>query len=78
MGGVMGFVMAIYAADLLVDLINYVNPVFQIPHGQFQVNERIVMYCMLVALIFSLASGVYPAYRMSQLHPVEALKGGEL
>jgi putative ABC transport system permease protein len=78
MGGVMGFVMAIYAADLLVDLINYVNPVFQIPHGQFQVNERIVMYCMLVSLIFSLASGVYPAYRMSQLHPVEALKGGEL
>jgi putative ABC transport system permease protein len=77
-GGILGFVIAIYAADLLVDLINTINPMFQIPYGQFQVNWRISMYCMLVSLLFGIISGVYPAYRMSRLHPVEALKGGEI
>jgi putative ABC transport system permease protein len=77
-GGVLGFVMAIYAADLVVDLINYANPMFQLPHGQFQLNWRIALYCMCVSLLLGILSGVYPAYRMSRLHPVEALKGGEI
>jgi putative ABC transport system permease protein len=77
-GGILGLVMAVYAADLLVDLINYVSPVFQIPYGQFQLNWRVAVYCIMTSLLFGLLSGVYPAYRMSRMHPVEALKGGEI
>lgn len=78
LGGIIGLILAIFAADILVDLINFVNPLFQLPHGQLQVNWRIALYCMLASLLFGLVSGVYPAYRMSRLHPVEALKGGEV
>jgi putative ABC transport system permease protein len=77
-GGILGFAMAIIAADLLVDLINYVSPVFQIPYGQFQLNWRIAVYCLMASVLFGLLSGVYPAYRMSRMHPVEALRGGEV
>ena len=31
---------------------------------------------MLIAIVFGLVSGVYPAWRMSRLNPVDALKGG--
>jgi len=31
---------------------------------------------VLLALAFGLVSGVYPAWRMSRMHPVAALKGG--
>ena len=31
---------------------------------------------LALAVTFGILSGVYPAWRMSRLHPVEALKGG--
>ena len=31
---------------------------------------------MALALLFGVLSGVYPAWRMSRLNPVDALKGG--
>src|SRR5207302_1154179 len=40
------------------------------------VNIRVFAYGVLLALAFGLVSGVYPAWRMAQTHPVEALKGG--
>jgi putative ABC transport system permease protein len=30
----------------------------------------------VIAVAFGLISGVYPAWRMARLHPVDALKGG--
>jgi putative ABC transport system permease protein len=46
-----------------------------IPHTQFQLNFRIFLYGLAIALFFGLFSGVYPAWRMSKLHPVQALRG---
>jgi putative ABC transport system permease protein len=46
-----------------------------IAHTQFQVNFRIFLYGLALALFFGLFSGVYPAWRMSKLHPVQALRG---
>jgi putative ABC transport system permease protein len=39
------------------------------------VNLRVFGWGLLLALVFGLVSGVYPAWRMSRLHPVQALKG---
>jgi putative ABC transport system permease protein len=45
-------------------------------YAQFAMNLRVFGYGMLIALVFGLVSGVYPAWRMSRLNPVDALKGG--
>jgi putative ABC transport system permease protein len=47
-----------------------------IPYAQYQINWRIFLYGLGLALVFGVFSGVYPAWKMSRLHPVEALKGG--
>jgi putative ABC transport system permease protein len=47
-----------------------------VPNAQFDVNPRIFLYGMVIAVVFGLFSGVYPAWRMSRLDPVHALRGG--
>ena len=46
-----------------------------IPYAHFQLNYRVFLYGLATAVFFGLFSGVYPAWRMSRLSPVEALKG---
>ncbi len=46
-----------------------------IAHSHFQLNLRIFLYGLAIAVFFGLFSGVYPAWRMSKLHPVQALRG---
>ena len=45
-------------------------------YAHFTVNLRVFAYGMALAVVFGLISGVYPAWRMSRLNPVQALKGG--
>jgi putative ABC transport system permease protein len=47
-----------------------------IPYAEFTMNYRIFGFAVGIALLFGVLSGVYPAWRMSRLHPVEALRGG--
>jgi putative ABC transport system permease protein len=35
----------------------------------------VFLYGFLLTLFFGVLSGVYPAWKMSRLHPVDALKG---
>jgi putative ABC transport system permease protein len=46
-----------------------------IPFARLQLNVRILGWGVLTALFFGVFSGVYPAWRMSRLHPVQALRG---
>jgi putative ABC transport system permease protein len=67
-GGLIGFVIS--------RLVLYAITVSGlIPYADFRLNHRIFLYGLLTAIFFSLLSGVYPAWKMSRLHPVDALKG---
>jgi putative ABC transport system permease protein len=46
------------------------------PYSNLTVNWRVFGYGLVLAGIFGLISGVYPAWRMSRLHPADALAGG--
>ena len=68
-GGALGFALA----GLILPLLNMVSP---IPDAHFSLNPRVFAWGMLTAVFFGILSGVYPAWRMSRLHPVNALRGG--
>lgn len=67
-GSAIGFVVA----ALLLQVINGSG---MIQYAELQLNYRIFGWGVLLAVAFGLLSGVYPAWRMSRLHPVQALKG---
>ena len=68
-GGVCAFLLGILA-------VLVVNRLGVIPHSQIAMNARVFAYGMLVAAFFGVFSGAYPAWRMSRLDPVTALRGG--
>lgn len=47
-----------------------------IPAVQFSFSINTFVYGFSMIFVFALISGTYPAYKMSKLHPVDALKGG--
>jgi putative ABC transport system permease protein len=47
-----------------------------VSYGHFALNPRVFAWGVMLAIGFGLISGVYPAWRMSRLNPVDALKGG--
>lgn len=67
-GGVLGLALSAVALAIL-------NRSGVIPYAQFGLNARVFGYGFLLALAFGLISGVYPAWRMSRLNPVDALGG---
>jgi putative ABC transport system permease protein len=68
-GAVLSVVLAFWALHLF-------SNTGLIPYATFRINPRVLVYAVLTALAFGLISGVYPAWRMSRMHPVDALRGG--
>ncbi len=69
LGGALGLVLSAFVLRAL-------NQSGFIAHSAFTINARVFAYAVLLAIGFGLISGVYPAWRMARLRPVEALKGG--
>ena len=69
LGGVLGFVLSIFVLRAIAE-----SGLFAYAH--FSINLRVFAYGMILAALFGLLSGVYPAWRMSRLNPVQALNGG--
>jgi putative ABC transport system permease protein len=68
-GGIGGFILA----AALLPVLNETAPV---PDIHFSLNLRVFAWGMFFAVFFGVFSGVYPAWKMSRLHPVNALRGG--
>jgi putative ABC transport system permease protein len=68
LGGVLGFLLAVTALALLAGT-------GLLPNESFQFNYRVFVLGFLYVLIFGLLSAGYPAWKMSRLDPVHALKG---
>lgn len=47
-----------------------------VPYVEFDFNLKVFFASLFMILVFSLISGVYPAFKMARLNPVLALKGG--
>ncbi|HKR63165.1 MAG TPA: ABC transporter permease [Thermoanaerobaculia bacterium] len=68
-GGFIGFILSVLA-------LHAISSADLLPNAVFDINLRIFFYGMLLAAVFGVISGVYPAWRMSRLQPVLALRGG--
>lgn len=68
LGGILGFLLALMFLYMieLSGLISYFN---------FHINLRVFAAALALVLVFGILSGVYPAWRMSRMDPVQALKG---
>jgi len=47
-----------------------------VPHLDVRLNYRVFLIALAVACFFGVLSGALPAWQMSRLHPVRALRGG--
>ena len=68
LGGVLGLVLAAGVLHLL-------NGSHFLPYARLELNGRVFGAGLLLALVFGLLSGAYPAYKMSKLSANQALKG---
>jgi len=69
-------VAAVLGLLLSAAVLHAINESGLIQHSAFTLNLRVFGYGLVIAFVFGVISGVYPAWRMSRLRPVEALKGG--
>jgi len=67
-----GGLIAIILSGLILHLVNNSGV---IPWGYIQLDASVFFYSMVVTVFFGIFSGILPSWRMSRLHPAEALKG---
>jgi putative ABC transport system permease protein len=66
-GGAIGVLLSV----IILQIINHSR---LIPHIHLVMNGTVLFFALLFSIVFGLVSGVYPAWRMSRLNVVAALK----
>ncbi len=72
---VLTFIGGIIGLLLSVIVLKYLNESGLWAYSNFSLNWRVFIYGFLLMIVFGVLSGVYPAWRMSKLNPIFALKG---
>lgn len=67
LGGLIGVILSLI-------ILKIINGADLIPNLTLSLNFTVLFIGLLICLVFGLLSGVYPAWRMSRLHVVTALK----
>jgi putative ABC transport system permease protein len=67
LGGAIGILLSWIVLQIL-------NSAHLIPNLVLSLNGTVLFIALLICLVFGLLSGVYPAWRMSRLQVVDALK----
>ena len=57
---------------LILAILNRI-PIEEYAH--IGINGRVLLWGLLAAVVFSVLSGLYPAWRLSRLTPAEAMRG---
>ena len=71
LGGLIGLILAII-------LINIINDSRLLGNVILKMNFRFFFFSFLICIAFGIVSGILPAYRMSRIHVVNALKQNQL
>jgi putative ABC transport system permease protein len=66
---------AVLALVLSVGALHLISGSGLLPFADLRLNLPVFAAGVLAALAFGILSGVYPAWRMSRLHPARALGG---
>ncbi len=69
-GGAVSFILSLIAFSII-------NKSGLIINTELTLNLNVFLLSIAVCIIFGFIAGVYPAYKMSKLNPVESLRGGE-
>lgn len=72
---VLTFLGAMIGLLLAVPVLAALNASGLLAYARLELNLRVFLYGLGMAVFFGVLSGVYPAWRMSKLHPVQALRG---
>lgn len=76
-GGLIGFILSIVILPMISGFLINSYPGHE-TIGEVSINFRIFLYSVGLCIFFALISGVYPAYKMSRLNIIQALKGNKL
>ena len=71
---ILTFLGGIIGVALSSVIIYFINDSNLIPNAALSINLTVLFYSVLACVVFGLFSGVYPAWRMSKLQVVNALK----
>ena len=67
-----GGIIALILSSLI---LTYINNAGFVPWGYIKMDLKVFLYSMVVTVFFGIFSGILPSYKMSRVHPAEALKG---
>ena len=71
---VLTFLGCLIGVMLSFGILQILNSTHIIANMQLSINGTVLLYALLICIFFGLLSGVYPAWRMSRLPVVNALK----